>query len=247
MNTAITSDDLKRGFQVLGIQNGMTLEVHCSLSSFGWLVGGANALIQELMQAVGDCGSIVMPSFRLSPKLPLTDEDRYMGLTTKIRILETEEEHSAMGIVSVTFRKRDDVITGDGIFRVSAWGRNSQIHSRGLQHLIDNGGYALLLGVDIYSLSAMHYVEDGMPSEIRERFLPSKEARRKYHESQWLIESWVPDSKPWYRIQEEAYAKGLIADAYIGNAKCMFFQVFPVIDIYRKALLERPFELYGLT
>lgn len=224
----------------------MALEVHCSLSKFGHLEGGADTVINTLMQEVGTNGAIVMPSFGLSPNLPLTDEDRRLGLTMKIRILSENEEHTAMGIVSDTFRKRPDVVTGSGIFRVSAWGKDTVKHSAGFQHLIDNEGYALLLGVDIYSLSAMHYVEDALPDEIRNRFIPFDEARTKYPESQWMIEAWSPAAKPWYKIQDEAYSKGLIIDIYIGNAKCMFFKVRPVIDLYRQALLERPLELYGL-
>ena len=227
-------------------QYGMTLEVHCSLSQFGHLDGGADTVINTLIQEVGVDGAIVMPSFRLSPNLPLTDEDQRLGLTMKIRILSEDEEDSAMGIVADTFRKRPDVLTGNGIFRVSAWGRDADKHSAGFQRLIDNDGYALLLGLDIYRLSAMHYVEDALPDEIRNRFKPTNEARTKYPENQWLIEAWLPDVKPWYKIQDEAYSKGLITDAFIGNAKCMFFKVRPVIELYRRALLERPFELYGL-
>lgn len=246
MSTGITGADLAHGLRQLGVRAGMALEVHCSLSSFGHVEGGADTVIDVLMQQVGAEGAIVMPSFRLSPNLPLTDEDRRLGITMKIRILPEDARHSAMGIVSDTFRQRPDVVTGDGIFRVSAWGKDAAAHSAGLQHLIDHEGYALLMGVDIYSLSAMHYVEDALPDAIRDRFAPSPEASAKYPAEQWLIEGWAPDVKPWYAIQDEAYAKGFITDAFIGKARCMFFKVRPVIELYRQALLERPFELYGL-
>jgi len=246
MNTVLTGSDLAHGLHKLGVQTGIALEVHCSLSKFGYLKGGADTVINTLMQKVGVDGAVVMPSFRLSPNLPLTDEDRRLGLTMKIRILSENEEHSAMGIVADTFCKRSDVVIGNGIFRVSAWGKDADKHATGFQHLIDNDGYALLLGVDIYRLSTMHYVEDVLPDEIRNRFKPSEETRIKYPEEQWMVESWVPNVKPWYTIQDEAYSKGLITDAYIGNAKCMFFKIRPVINLYRQALLERPLELYGL-
>lgn len=203
-------------------------------------------MIDVLMQEVGADGAIVMPSFRLSPNLPLTEDDQRLGLVTKIRILSEDEEQSAMGIVADTFRKRPGVLTGNGIFRVSAWGKDADKHSAGFQYLIDNDGYALLLGVDIYRLSAMHYVEDALPDEILGRFRPSDAARERYPQEQWMIEAWVPDVKPWHTIQDEAYCKGLISDAIIGNAKCMFFKVRPVIELYRQALLNHPLELYGL-
>ena len=246
MDNTLTRSDLQQGLRQLGVQAGMALEVHCALSRFGHIEGGADTVIDTLMQLLGAGGALVMPSFCLSPFLPLTEEDKRLGIATKIRILPKSAERSAMGIVADTFRKRPDVITGDGVFRVSAWGHDAQKHSAGFQHLIDNDGYALLLGVDIYRLSAMHYVEDAMPDEIRSKFKPSPDARAKYPQDQWFIESWVPDTKPWYKIQDEAYAKGLITDTLIGSAKCMLFKVHPVINLYRQALLTRPLELFGL-
>ena len=70
-----------------------------------------------------------------------------------------------------------------------------------------------------------------MPEEIRARFAPSAEARAQYPEEQWLIEAWTPAVKPWYAIQEQAYARGLVSDIQIGGARCLFFQVPPVIEL----------------
>ncbi|WP_040951847.1 AAC(3) family N-acetyltransferase [Gorillibacterium massiliense] len=247
MKSALTQSDVENGLRQLGIRPGMTLEVHSSLQSFGHLEGGAEALIDALMQSVGNEGAIVMPSFRLSKDLQLTEEDRKLGLTVKIRILDEDEEESGMGVVSDTFRKRSDVRTGEGIFRVSAWGKDADKHSSsGFQHLIDHDGWALLLGVDIYRLSSMHYVEDILPDAIRGKFQPSPEARIRYPENRWFIEAWQPDVKPWYTIQETAYEKGFITDGRIGDAKCMLLKVRPVIGLYRQALQINPFELYGL-
>ena len=226
---------------------GMMLEVHCSLSSFGHVEGGAETVIDALKNIIGMEGAILMPSFMLSPELPLNDTDLKLGLTQKIKILRNDQEKSAMGIVSDTFRKMPDVITGEGVFRISAWGKDAERHaSLGFQHLIDSGGYALLAGVDIYRMSAMHYAEECMPAEIKDRFTPSEEARKIYPESEWFIETWVPPIKPWYAIQDKAYENGYITDTMIGNSKCMLVQVKKVTDLYRAALQNNPFRLYGL-
>lgn len=230
----------------LGVKPGMALEVHCSLSKLGFVDGGAETIINAIKQVVGNDGAIVMPSFLLSPNLPLNETDRKLGLTAKIRILQGDDELNAMGIVSDTFRRMPDVITGQGIFRVSAWGRDADKHSLGFQHLIDTNGWALLLGVDIYRLSSMHYVEDSLPAEISNRFKPSKEALELYPADQWFIEAWEPPVKPWYTIQDRAYENGFIRDGMIGNGKCMLLQVREVVELYRQALQTDPFGLYGL-
>jgi len=46
----------------LGIKNGDVLLVHSSLSSLGWVCGGAQAVVMALKQAVGDSGTIAMPA-----------------------------------------------------------------------------------------------------------------------------------------------------------------------------------------
>lgn len=246
MTMALNEADLINGFHALGVKKGMMLEVHCSMSRFGHIQGGAETLISALKKAVGNEGAIVMPSFKLSPNLPLTINDKKLGLKLKIKKLTSNDERSAMGIVSDTFRKMPDVVTGDGLFRVSAWGKDAAIHANGFQYLIDSSGYALLLGVDIYRMSSMHYVEDYLPDLIRDKFKPSNEALERYPESGWFIESWAPTVKPWYKIQDAAYQLGYIQDCMIGPCRCMLVQVEKTTQLYRKALQTNPLKLYGL-
>ena len=122
---ALNKQDLINGFCKAGINKGDEIEVHSSLSSFGYVDGGAETVISPLKEAVGDNGSIFMPAQRLSPELPLTEEDKKAGITSKIKILPENRTHSAMGIIADTFRMMPDTITDDGIFAVSGWGRNA--------------------------------------------------------------------------------------------------------------------------
>lgn len=122
---ALNKQDLINGFCKAGINKGDEIEVHSSLSSFGYVDGGAETVISALKEAVGDNGSIFMPALRLSPELPLTEEDKKAGITSKIKILPENRTHSAMGIIADTFRMMPETVTGDGIFAVSGWGRNA--------------------------------------------------------------------------------------------------------------------------
>lgn len=242
----ITHKNIVAGLRELGVDLGMILEVHSSLKSFGYVEGGAKTVIAALQEAVGTDGGIFMPSLCLSPAYVLSPEDRRLGITCKIKILFPTEKHSAMGAVADTFRQMPEVQTGDGVFRVSAWGKHAGEARNGFQYPLDHHGKGLLMGVDIYKLTAMHYVENQLPERIRKIFKPSAEVNQLYPPEEWLIECGEPPVKAWYTIQNRAYEKGLIKDGVIGNCKCMFFNLREVVELYRQALEENPLELYRL-
>lgn len=243
----VTKGDILSGLREMGVVSGMEIEVHSSLSSFGHVEGGENAVIDALIEAVGSEGSLFMPALRLSRDMPLTEEDRRLGLLRKIQILPPDEKHTAMGRIADAFRFRPDTVLGEGVFRICGWGKSAaQAKENGLQYLLDNGGKGLLLGVDIYSLTAMHYVEDLLPKEIGKVFEASDEAKRVYPPDQWFIESGEPPVKPWYTIQNIALERGYIRRARIGDSPCMFFDLWSVVGLYREKLIEDPLGLYGL-
>ena len=187
-----------------------------------------------------------MPALRLSRDLPLSEEDKKNGVLRKIKVLPPEEKCSAMGIIADTFRLLPDTKVGEGTFAISAWGKNADKISTGLQYLIDNGGKALLLGVDIYSLTAMHYVENYMPKDIS-RVFKSDEMDKLYPPEEWLVENGAPPVQPWYTIQNMAYEMGFIKEGTIGDCKCMFFDIAKVINIYKEELIRDPYKLYGIV
>ena len=196
----VTKEQLRTALEELGVEKGMTLEVHSSLSSFGELEGGAMTVIDTLEELVTEEGSIFMPALRLSPELPLTDDDKALGITVKIKILPPDAERTAMGLVADTFRKLPDTFAGQDTISTAGWGRHGkEALTGGLDYAIHNGGKALLLGVDIYKLTAMHYVEGATPEDISKRYEPTEAVNKIYPPDEWLIECGHPPVKAWYK------------------------------------------------
>lgn len=243
----VIKQQLKNALAELGIKKGMTLEVHSSLSSFGVLEGGALTVIDTLKELVTEDGSIFMPALRLSKELELTENDKKLGITVKIKILEPDTERTAMGIVADTFRKMPDTYTGRDVISTSGWGKyGKEALTGGLDYAIHNDGKALLLGVDIYKLTAMHYVETITPDDINAQFAPSDEINRIYPPDEWFIEAGHPPVKAWYKIQAMAYEKGFIKEMYIGDCKAMFFDIWSVVSLYENELRNDPYGLWGM-
>ena len=57
--TPVTVESLQADFEVLGIEKGMTLLVHSSLSAMGWVCGGPVAVIIALQEVLGETGTLV--------------------------------------------------------------------------------------------------------------------------------------------------------------------------------------------
>lgn len=58
----VTVETLKKDFLNIGLRDGMTVLLHSSLSSIGWVSGGATAVILALEDILGPSGTLVMPA-----------------------------------------------------------------------------------------------------------------------------------------------------------------------------------------
>ena len=245
----VTRQGITKGLHRLGVSRGDVVEVHSSLSRFGTVAGGAEAVVDVLLAAVGPGGTVVMSAYPVSRGLDVTDRDRARGVTWKVRVLpEGSKERTAMGAVVEEFCGRPGVIVGEGIHRVAAWGRHAERHvMRGYQELVDADGLALLLGVGIDRCSSLHLADSvplprpldayfRIPDEVRQAYPP--DVCIGYHE---------PPETPWAKAKEEIDKQGLIRKGRIGQADCMLFRVRPMLAAIESILKRDPFAAFGLT
>ena len=245
---SLTQKDIEEGLRALGLRRGDAVEVHSSLSSFGWVEGGATTVIEALMHVVGEEGALVMSAYPVSPPVPLTEEEKARGITWKVRVLDFDsDEKTGLGIVADTFRKRPDVVCGTEFFRGCAWGRDAHLHCLNYHHLLDIDGWALLLGVDIGRCSSMHLAESvPIPEEIRERFKAPADILRDYPQDRWGIGYGSAPDDPWAKAWAEAQRRGLIRTRTIGESECKLFKAKAMVSIYEEMRRTDPFGLFGL-
>ena len=58
----VLKEDIVSALKRLGVDKGQNIMVHTSLSSLGFVCGGAQVVIEALLECVGDEGTIMMPT-----------------------------------------------------------------------------------------------------------------------------------------------------------------------------------------
>jgi aminoglycoside N3'-acetyltransferase len=247
-HSPVTYRDIVLGLQQLAVMRGATVEVHSSLSAFGWVEGGAPTVIKALMDVLSPDGTLIMSAYPVSPPVPLTDEDRQRGITWKVRILPTDSsERTGMGLIADTFRQRADVVYGSDFFRTCAWGRDAEWHCDGYRALLAVDGWCLLFGVGIDRCSSMHAAESiPIPSEISACWAIPDHVQRAYDPQLWAIGYGGTPEDAWQKIWNKAEAHGLIRHGRIGQAACHYFKARSVVEIYKRWRQADPYDLYGV-
>lgn len=161
---SVTRAQIEAGLREVGLRTGDVVLVHSSLSAFGYVEGGADTVIDALLAAVGETGTVVVPTF--------TWRANHAAETVTFDVRASSCKHE-VGIIPETFRRRPqarrsthvchsvaaigphtDQVMGEGI---SSFGAGSTFH-----RLYDLDAWCLLLGVGFTSCTELHAVEEFM-------------------------------------------------------------------------------------
>ena len=175
----ITKEDLLAAFQSVGLVNGCAVMVHTSLSGLGYVCGGAQTVIEALIETVGEEGTIMMPTQSWKN---LDPEDGVHG--------DVEREYwpiirdnwpaydkrmtptNTMGAVAEMFRSWPGTLRSDHPARsVAAWGKHAEYltanhdfsdifgESSPLAKLYALDGDVLLIGVGYDKNTSLHLAD----------------------------------------------------------------------------------------
>jgi|GEM_PF-5266258 len=149
----IKKADIVNGLRALGLKEGDLVVVHSSLSSFGYVEGGADAVIDALIDTVGENGTVVMPTF---------PDGRWYKPP-----YNPQKVPSNLGRISDIFRQRPGVMRSIDCFMAAVGPKALEIltynplppgrprHNR-FYKIAELGGYILLIGVGQNRNSTLH-------------------------------------------------------------------------------------------
>ncbi|OOG48985.1 AAC(3) family N-acetyltransferase [Rhodanobacter sp. C01] len=244
---------LEQELRILGVPRGAVVVVHSSLSAFGAVDGGAQAVIDALLCCIGDAGTLVVPTF--TPQVsdphpqsrafddPLADEARRnvslfrddlptpMGAVSSAilsRPGRLRSDHPQASVAALGVRAREITVDHPLVY---ALGKNSPF-----DRMYGLGAYILLLGVGHNRNSFLHYAESLTPRHrTKLRRFPALVGKDRL----WMEAPDVGDDNGVYfpQLGAEADAVGLIRSKTIGSARCQLMESVPFVD-FAKARLD---------
>jgi len=159
----VTRESIIEVLRSLGLGPGDSLFAHNSLSRFGWVEGGAEAVCHAYIDAVSPGGTVIMPAFT------------FALINKPDAVLDLANEPSCVGRIPEVFRTRFATHRSRHISHsVAAAGPQAEYFTAGhcrdafdensaFRRLVDAGGYVVLNGADYNACTFFHCIECALP------------------------------------------------------------------------------------
>ncbi len=256
----VTARDLERELRMLGVRPGGVLVVHSSLSALGYVLHGADAVVEVLRGLVGPDGTLVVPTFTgsltdpscwVDPALPASMWDevreampvfdrrrslpRLMGQVATRVLLDPDSRRSGHPLASFcALGPLADELTRDGDL-CDPFGPDSP-----LGKARERGGQVLLLGVDQRRNSILMHAQclADVPEVRRHRgpFLAgSADARR------WVTPARIPECTEGYGgLEDELVSRGFVRVARVGDGTLRLMDIDPLATFAEQRIRVSP-------
>jgi aminoglycoside 3-N-acetyltransferase len=236
--TRVTRGDLVAGLREIGIGAGWRLQVHSALSQLGYVEGGAESVVEALLEVVGSEGTVMVPTFNhggaeiydvhTTPSTNGAVTEALRRRPEACRSVHPTHPYAAIG--------KDAAELVAGHLEAGTFGRGSP-----LGKLADRGGFILLLGVGMNRNTAAHIGE----TMARVHCLGfSQFPRRILLDDGQVVRAWSdrwragPCLIEWDPLEARMRDRGMIRDGRIGEAATMLMKALDVIEVTYEMCFE---------
>lgn len=245
-----TVDSLTADLHALGVREGTVLLVHASLSSIGWVVGGAQAVILALTRVLGETGTLVMPAYctdNTDPRFwqaPPIPEAWWQTARDNMPAFDPQRTPTReMGKIAETFRSMPGVRrSSHPATSFCACGRLAEVITENhtlefgfgemspLARIYDAHGQVLLLGVGHERNSSLHLAEQRSDWPRKQAFDQST-AMLVNGERKWVtFKELVSESQDFEMLGASFDAAGSTRVGKVGSATAKLMSQTELVD-----------------
>ncbi|MCK5802071.1 MAG: AAC(3) family N-acetyltransferase [Lentisphaeria bacterium] len=229
---------LVRELEDFGLTAGMDVIVHSSLGAIGWVRGGADTVVEALLEVLGARGNLLMPSFNhraaevFNPlATPTTDGSIPDAMWRRPEAVRSQHPTHAVAAIG----PKAGHWCADHV-EVGIWAPESPIG-----RLVHGDGYILGIGVDHTASTAYHVAEVSMnapcldPFGSTGRMVDADGAVRTVKGLSWR-DGACPVSPT--ELSKTLDSRGLQTRGRVGQADCVFVKAIDLWEIRREHLRD---------
>lgn len=244
---AITHDELTRGFRQIGLAAGDVVLVHSAMRTFGTIDGGADTVVDALLDVLGPRGTLVVPTFTFAHE------------AEEHPVIDPVADRSEMGAITEAARRRPEAMRSIAYrHSFAAIGRRAEVITQidsalsafdlrsSFGVMLGLGCRVLLLGVTYSSSTSHHFAELVCEVPYRETHPRQVRVRRDDgHEVEQDMTDYQPKSSggsyygsrgpDFNRLGMMLERDGVVGKTFIGNAAV---RLFPMRDLVDRAQSE---------
>ncbi len=263
IESVVTKEALAKALKFVGLEKNMNVEVHVSLSSLGYVIGGARTVVDVLMEIITEGGTILMPTQTADNTDPSSwvnppaSPSVWQEIRDNMPAYDPEKSDLlCMGTVAENFRHRNGVISsGHPTASFAAWGRYARVlcnrqsmhfplaEESPIARLYELKGHVLLIGADFSSATCLHL------AEYRTECRPIKIASAcMMHDGKRSWKRYLDldlDNSDFEKIRPELNKKNLIRETVLNDCRISLFPVNAAVDeatvFFEKSVV---FDLY---
>ena len=249
--TEVSRWDIAEGFRDLGMAEGDILLLHSSLSRFGHVQGGADTVIDGILEAVGSTGTLLAPTLtgseELSPEnaphIDLRSQPCWTGQVAEAlrqRAGAVRSTHPTHSCAAIGARARE--LTQDHHRSPTPCGITSPYY-----RLAAAQGYIALAGCGLDTCTTFHTVEElaNVPYHLQTKttFGTCIDDNGDRVETPCRLHSYLGPKRDFRILEPQLLERGFMRTALIGQSMVRLVDAMGLIETALDALRFDPFYL----